>query len=163
MTRSRLHARLLVLFLGLILGWHSPSTSYVAAQSLDDWVTSEQSAATRKLLGAIGRNGAVVASPDESTPNQNYYFHWIRDAALTMDVVVSLYDEAPDAEDRDEYGRILKSYVVFSRKNQTAPQPSNFTGLGEPKFYISGTVFLDSWGRPQNDGPAAEHRAVPLG
>jgi glucoamylase len=106
------------------------------------------------MLGAIGRNGAVVASPDESTPNQNYYFHWVRDGALTMNVVVSLYEKAMDPEVRGEYGNILKKYVEFSRLNQTAPNTGGFMGLGEPKFEVDGTVYHGNWGRPQNDGPA---------
>src|SRR4051812_48190278 len=126
----------------------------VRAESLGEWITSERDTATRKLIAAVGRNGAVIASPDESTPNQNYYFHWTRDGALTMDVVVSLYQYAAPGELRDEYGRILRQYVRFSRKNQTDPQPMGLTGLGEPKFRVDGTVFSAPWGRPQNDGPA---------
>src|SRR3954463_3271255 len=88
------------------------------AETLGEWVTSERDTATRKLIAAVGRNGAVIASPDESTPNQNYYFHWTRDGALTMDVVVSLYQHAAPGELRDEYGRILRQYVRFSQKKQ---------------------------------------------
>src|SRR4051812_21194473 len=124
------------------------------AESLGEWITSERDTATRKLIASVGRNGAVIASPDESTPNQNYYFHWTRDGALTMNVVVGFYQNAPTAERRDEYGRILREYVRFSRKNQKDPKAAALTGLGEPKFRIDGTAFTDDWGRPQNDGPA---------
>jgi glucoamylase len=154
MMPAPLQPRRLLCAYTLIVGWIAPPVLHLHAETLDEWVTSESTAATRKLLGSLGRNGAVVASPDESTPNQNYYFHWIRDGALTMDVVVTLYASAPDAEYRAEYGKLLRSYVAFSRKNQTELQPSGFTGLGEPKFLVSGTVFPDTWGRPQNDGPA---------
>ena len=136
----------------LILAGQSPARA--AAETLDDWVSSERDAAARKLLAAIGRNGAVVASPDESTPSQDYYFHWVRDAALTMNVVVSFYENAPDGGARDAYAGMLGKYVAFSRKNQTAAQPAGFTGIGEPKFLVGGTVYTGSWGRPQNDGPA---------
>jgi glucoamylase len=133
------------------------SRTALRAETLDEWLATERPTAARKLLGAIGRNGAVVASPDETTPVQNYYFHWIRDGALTMNVVVTFYEHAPDDEDRDEYAEILESYVKFSKLNQTAPQncsPVVCTGLGEPKFLVNGTVFTGQWGRPQNDGPA---------
>ncbi len=151
---ARLKPEYLSFIFALIACEAAPQISHVRAETLNEWVTSESTAATRKLLGALGRNGAVIASPDESTPNQNYYFHWIRDGALTMDVVVTLYSNSSDAGHRAEYDKLLRSYVAFSRKNQTEPQPSGFTGVGEPKFLVSGTVFPDTWGRPQNDGPA---------
>src|SRR3954469_18649768 len=83
------------------------------AESLGEGIISERDAATRKLVAAVGLNGAVIASPGESTPNQNYYFHWTRDGALTMNVVVGFYRNAPTDERRDEYGRILREYVRF--------------------------------------------------
>ena len=151
-SRSRLWR--LQLALGLILGWQSWSTANVRGDVIGDWIDSEQPTATRKLLGAIGSNGAVVASPDESTPNQDYYFHWVRDGALTMGVVVSLYDQATDAQVHDGYGKLLKNYVKFSEVNQAAPTTGGSMGLGEPKFEVDGTVYRGDWGRPQNDGPA---------
>lgn len=154
MIFARLNPRHLSFIFTLIVSGAALPISYLRAETLDEWVTSESSAASRKLLGALGRNGAVVASPDESTPSQNYYFHWIRDGALTMDVVVTLYANAHDEQRRAEYSRLLRSYLAFSRKNQIDPQPNGFTGLGEPKFLVSGAVFPDTWGRPQNDGPA---------
>jgi len=69
-------------------------TATACAQTFDEWIVSQRDAATRKMLAALGRNGAVVASPDESTPDQNYYFHWVRDGALTMDVVVGRWSTA---------------------------------------------------------------------
>lgn len=32
----------------------------------------------------VDNNGAVVAAPDYNTPGGSYYFHWMRDAALSM-------------------------------------------------------------------------------
>jgi len=32
----------------------------------------------------IQGKGGVVAAPDRSTPGGSYYYHWMRDAALTM-------------------------------------------------------------------------------
>jgi glucoamylase len=32
----------------------------------------------------IQGKGGVVAAPDHSTPGGSYYYHWMRDAALTM-------------------------------------------------------------------------------
>lgn len=51
----------------------------------------------------------------------------------------------------------IKLYVIESDKLQRTSNPSgSYTtgGIGEPKFYINGTPFTGSWGRPQLDGPA---------
>jgi hypothetical protein len=32
----------------------------------------------------IEGKGGVVAAPDRNTPGGSYYYHWMRDAALTM-------------------------------------------------------------------------------
>jgi glucoamylase len=32
----------------------------------------------------IQGKGGIVASPDPNTPGGSYYYHWMRDAALTM-------------------------------------------------------------------------------
>ena len=36
--------------------------------------------------------GGVVAAPDHSTPGGDYYYHWMRDAALTMRTYMELND-----------------------------------------------------------------------
>jgi glucoamylase len=51
----------------------------------------------------------------------------------------------------------LLDYMRFSRGNQTT---ATLTGLGEPKFHVDGTAFMENWCRPQNDGPAL--RAITL-
>ena len=132
-----------------------------AAPTLDPWVGTETRKAVSALLANISPNGAatgaVVASPSQSNPN--YFAYWIRDAALTMDTVVSLAERDPQAG----YDRRLREYVDFSRRNQLTPNRSGSpgdTGLGEPKFNADGTAFNGDWGRPQNDGPAL--RAITL-
>ena len=97
--------------------------------------------------------GAVVASPSRSNPD--YFYHWIRDGALVMDVVRQL---AKNSTDPSNYNEMISDFATFSRQNQLSDTPS---GLGEPKFYANGDVFSDPWGRPQNDGPAL--RALTLG
>lgn len=97
--------------------------------------------------------GAIIASPSKADPN--YYYHWIRDAALTSDVLVTLYQNGDKSRD---YDQLLQNYVDFSRHLQTVPNPSG--GLGEPKFNVDGTAFTGPWGRPQNDGPALRAAAM---
>ena len=38
----------------------------------------------------IQGKGGVVAAPDHSTPGGSYYYHWMRDAALTMRTYMEL-------------------------------------------------------------------------
>lgn len=118
---------------------------------------AEQS--TRFLLENIAppgaAAGAVVASPSKSNPD--YFYHWIRDAALVMSVVLDLYQNETDRVQRNHYETILKDFVSLSRRNQTTPNPSDQESsgrLGEPKFHADGSAFTAGWGRPQNDGPA---------
>ncbi|MGZ3723418.1 MAG: glycoside hydrolase family 15 protein, partial [Bdellovibrionales bacterium] len=79
--------------------------------------------------------GTVIASPSRTNPD--YFFMWIRDAALTMEVI----------SDRT----LMQNYIDISIRHQNEPAKS---GLGEPKFNVDGTSYTGDWGRPQNDGPA---------
>jgi glucoamylase len=125
----------------------------VSADALDDWLQTERTVAVSKLVGNILPNGAVIASPSKSDPN--YYYHWVRDGALTMDVVVSLYTNTKNAE-KLPYLALLNAYLDFSLANQITTNPSSGwgRGLGEPKFNTDGSAYQGPWGRPQDDGPA---------
>jgi glucoamylase len=125
-----------------------------SADDLGPWIATEQNIASTRLLRNLLSDGAVIASP--STANPDYYYHWVRDGALTMDVVVSFYAAAPDQATRDQYLALLTTYLDFSRALQTTNNPSSLMGrgLGEPKFITDGSPYLGNWGRPQDDGPA---------
>ena len=110
---------------------------------------------SKNISPSDGKPGSVIASPSASNPN--YYFHWVRDAARTMRMFVSLSQEVSQKEKENCYST-LKEYVEFSTINQTTPVLSH--SLGEPKFYVTGEAFNGPWGRPQNDGPA--ERAITL-
>jgi glucoamylase len=126
--------------------------------TLNEWMSNQKTNAFTKLLRNISapgtHKGAVIASP--STENPDYYFHWVRDAALVMDVLATRYKVA-SSTDKGELFKYLEDYADFSRKNQLAPALS---GLGEPKFHVNGESYKGDWGRPQNDGPAL--RAITL-
>lgn len=128
-------------------------------EDLQRWLNTEKHIAVERLMRNIspkdGARGAVIASPSRSNPD--YYFHWVRDAALTMDAVITLYQTAARPSLKSTYLQGLFDYAEFSRSNQVA---STLTGLGEPKFYVDGAPFDGPWGRPQNDGPAL--RAIVL-
>lgn len=133
-----------------------------AQETLPDWLRHQSDISTERLLDNIGPEdahpGAVVAAPSRQDPD--YFFHWVRDAALVMDTVISLYESTENQPLKDRLERILFHYVDLSRQNQTSETPSGDRGLGEPKFHADGTVFWGPWGRPQNDGPAL--RAITL-
>lgn len=101
--------------------------------------------------------GVVVASPSKSNPD--YYYHWVRDAALVMDVTRVSYEKERNPQRKAFFLNTMKDYVAFSKRNQETPTLS-FGRYGEPKFYVDGRAFNEPWGRPQNDGPAL--RAITL-
>ena len=98
--------------------------------------------------------GAIIASPTNHGPqfSQDYQFHWVRDAALSMQEVVHLYETAA-VQDKPAIRSYLLNYVLFERHAQEESLQRGL-GLGEPKLNIDGTVYRGDWGRPQNDGPA---------
>ena len=100
-------------------------------------------------------NGIIVASPSKENPD--YYYHWIRDAALTILLFVRLLDN----EEYYSYYNILRSYIQSYINNEISiTKKINFIDYGEPKFYINREKYDKNWGRPQNDGPAIRSYAL---
>ena len=91
--------------------------------------------------------GVVIASPSKKDPN--YFYHWVRDAAITMKCVILLYKK--QKINFDYLVKIFNNYIQVEYKNQHL---NTLSGLGEPKVHVNLTPFNDPWGRPQNDGPA---------
>lgn len=122
---------------------------------LEAWLARERGIALSRMRANISPAGAapgsVAASPSREEPN--YWYHWRRDAALTMQEVVGLYTREKDAAKKTEYLQMLRDYASFARKTQGAKSPA---GLGEPKYEMDGTPYTGPWGRPQDDGPAEE-------
>ncbi len=125
-----------------------------ADDAFEGWIQNQYSKSVRGMMSNISRSdtarGVVVASPSKSDPD--YFYHWVRDAGLVMEVVVSLYEKSPSQQEQHLYFQTLMDFVGFSRQNQMTPTLS--PGLGEPKFYVDGRAYDRPWGRPQNDGPA---------
>jgi len=100
--------------------------------------------------------GAVIASPSKQNPN--YFFHWTRDAGVSMRVLVDILNESQDDQQKKQLSSLLKNWVQFEKRLQkiySTDSAGNFKSLlGEPKFEVNGTEFFGPWGRPQNDGPA---------
>ncbi|KAL4813309.1 Six-hairpin glycosidase-like protein [Aspergillus spinulosporus] len=137
----------------------APQLSARATASLDTWLSTETSYALDGILANIGASGAyaktakagvVIASP--STENPDYYYTWTRDAALTMKVLVDLFNNGDLS-----LQTVLEEYTNSQAYLQTVSNPSGGLasgGLAEPKFNVDMTAFTGSWGRPQRDGPA---------
>lgn len=119
------------------------------ATDLESWMVTQEKVSWEKLKANLSpegaRTGTVIASPQRRDPD--YFFHWVRDAALVMDVLMVEERNAPSAELK----RHIDQYVDFSHYIQ---DQATLSDLGEPKYNVDGTGFMGPWGRPQNDGPA---------
>jgi len=104
----------------------------------------------------IQSKGGIVAAPDYDTPGGSYYYHWMRDGALTMRC---LQETNPGS-----FGDVestVKSYIQWVLHNQNEADPNGIDVRTEPKFELpNGEVFSSPWCRPQNDGPGLRATAL---
>ncbi|VVC74781.1 hypothetical protein AQUSIP_00530 [Aquicella siphonis] len=132
-------------------------------QYLFNNITTEDHVVLKENGGGVIRSipGAVLASPANkgSAFIQDYQFHWVRDAAITMQEVIYLYSKATLAE-KKRLRPYLINYINFENKAQKQTSRPGEQTLGQPKYNIDGTVWEGEWGRPQNDGAAL--RAIAL-
>jgi glucoamylase len=143
-----------ILALGLLRAQFAFAAVYpVPLAPQNTWLQSEAGLSVGRIMMNISpadaQPGVVVAAQTRVAPN--YYYHWVRDAGLTMDAVASQYEVSNSASEKKVLRRKLNEYFEFSESIQTAP---TLTGMGEPKFNTDGTGYMGSWGRPQNDAPA---------
>lgn len=95
--------------------------------------------------------GAIIAAPSKQRPD--YFYHWTRDAALTLEASMDLYQSGQlNLRQRQMFQKFFLDHIQFSQLTQQ--QALKAIGLGEPKFFVDGRVYTGPWGRPQNDGPA---------
>jgi len=109
------------------------------------------------ILGPDGTGtGAVVASPDLETPGGSYFYHWMRDGALSIKDWMDINNNVL-ADVRGE----IDPYVDWVEVVQHKPNPNGIDARCEPKFYIETMEPYDGgWCRPQNDGPALRSMAL---
>lgn len=62
----------------------------------------------------IEGKGGVVAAPDRNTPGGSYYYHWMRDAGLTMRAYMELNNM-----NLSKVEAKMKSYVSFVLHTQS--------------------------------------------
>ena len=102
-----------------------------------------------KIFENIKKNdifpGCIVASVSKERPN--YYYHWTRDAALVMRSIIKYFKLTKDL-------KCFKQIIDYLNVESRFQKLSTLSGLGEPKYNVDLTSFNDTWGRPQNDGPA---------
>jgi len=124
----------------------------------------------RNMAANMFPNGTIIASPAKGReviyeyPNgmqllqNDYYYMWQRDAALTMRTLIRVGGKGPEVKKQvsnfaDRFNRI---YSVPTPNHDCAPWGlSGWCSVyGEPKFFVNDSVYNKGWGRPQNDGPA---------
>lgn len=134
-----------MVFLFLLLMVESVSAQF---SSFDQAIKLRATQAEKHLMANISRSdtpaGFIVASPSKIEPN--YYYHWIRDAALVMRSL-NLYLTSSNVS----FQKQIELYAKLEAAHQSIYKLSD---QGEPKFNADGTSFQGPWGRPQNDGPA---------
>jgi len=103
----------------------------------------------------IDGSGAVVAAPDGETPGGSYYYHWMRDAGLSIKAWLDINNN-----DYDKVRTELDAYAGWVAKVQHKTDTNNDVRI-EPKFEIpSGEPYAGGWCRPQTDGPALRAMAM---
>lgn len=138
---------------GLEYSWGLPPpprySESIVPKGLEEWIQEQRKTSFRFLLDNIGPNGTnaketvpgtVLASPSREGPN--YYYQWVRDAAITMGDVVEEYGKTGDPNLRE----IIDYYADLQGVLQNTFNPSGgYTtgGLGEPKFMVDGAPFTE--------------------
>ena len=88
--------------LALALGAASSAAGVSSRSSFAAWLDAEAAKSVDAIIANVdppsAPPGFVLASPSKTDPN--YYFHWTRDAALTMAVLVDVAQAAPDSRIR---------------------------------------------------------------
>lgn len=176
-------------------------TSTKANALLTEWIAQHTAFSAQQLAKAISATnlcrerpefgqcltparGSVLASRVIANwnPEPDYFFHWVRDAAIAMRAVVDMVALSKTARERTQWQRCFHDMVQFSLtlteaskvkqapedyRNRTIKSCRRFLRsraqlntlrddklLAEPRFNPDGSVDVLRWSRPQLDGPA---------
>ena len=61
-----------------------------------------------------------MAAPDKATPGGSYYYHWMRDAGLSIKTWLDIHDN-----DYEQVKEILTAYAGWVRKVQGKTDPND--------------------------------------
>lgn len=106
------------------------SFSWTGGQGFDSSFYNKMYALFDANIDIQGKGG-IVAAPDHSTPGGSYYYHWMRDAALTMRTYLEINDF-----DLSKVEKKMKSYVNWVTKVQKETDPQGFDVRINPKFEL---------------------------
>jgi glucoamylase len=141
----------------LLLGLSAQSANRTFVSDLNDQFAKSIVFMTANMGGSDLVPGAIIAAPSHQHPD--YYYHWVRDAALTLEAALDLYENQLLSPDQKK--KMQAFFIDHLKFNQLIQQTSQRAeGLGEPKFSVKGEVYAFPWGRPQNDGPALRASAL---
>mmetsp|Transcript_23625 Transcript_23625/g.42728 ORF Transcript_23625/g.42728 Transcript_23625/m.42728 type:complete len:545 (+) Transcript_23625:98-1732(+) len=122
------------------------------------------------MAANIFLDGTIVAAPANGTEviytwksgdsimQNDYYYMWTRDSALTMRTLIRTGGKGPAVKEQvSQYTKTFhKIYSETTPNHDCAPWGlSGWCSMyGEPKFFLNKSVYNKGWGRAQNDGPA---------
>ncbi len=141
-----------ILSIGLTLSCYASTSAVTELARNSEFYFSKL---VNNISPADAAPGAVIAA--QSKINPDYYYHWVRDAALAMDAMTGVYRTSESTIQRKFIQEKFRDYLNFTALIQNH---KTLADLGEPKFNVDGSVFNEPWGRPQNDSPAL--RAISL-
>lgn len=129
----------------------------------------------------VPKRGSVVASPVPASydPDPDYFFHWYRDSAVTVDALRLLAQDGSVGESALEQfadfvrfslsleglngrilvqepawrGRVAPDFVKFLRDDADLDAAHGDRIAAETRVNADGSLDISSWPRPQNDGP----------
>jgi glucoamylase len=85
----------------------------------------------------------------QTTPAGSYYYHWMRDAGLSIKAWLDINDN-----NYDTVATEVDAYTRWVEMVQHKVDPNGIDIRIEPKFSIpDGEPYTGGWCRPQTDGP----------
>ncbi|CAH6719687.1 putative glucoamylase Glu1p [[Candida] jaroonii] len=142
----------------------------VDKSTFENWINDQYKFNWKYLLRNVGNStfcedseispGVIVASPSKIKPN--YYYQWTRDSALTIRTLIHYLQDIKDGSinedfiNKEEIQLLVEQYIWNNfnlQRLNTLSGSFQDGGIGEPKYLVNNSAFMENWGRPQNDGP----------
>ncbi len=104
------------------------------------------------ILKAFAENGAIAAAP-EYAHNRGYWFRWLRDEGQIAIAAKNYAEATDDPESKSFLNENLGRNMEFIRDFAKREDIQKKKLLGVSRCEMDGTP-IESYGNPQNDGPA---------